>query len=299
MMKKCLLIAAVPLFICLLSCSEKRISSARAFAFYDSVNHELSTNKDVQQRLIDRTLTIVLQINNDKNTIVDIRPLQVLFDSSRAVNMIRQKNIEKIEEVDPVIDYKAKVLDYVKAFNDFYKNEYYNFLIILEQPEIDRSEKYRTSFAAKLVEIKQKQDIFQDAQKEFKEKYQEEEGFKKVKGDIVYRNLSSLNYTIVQIPPGTKFKLLSYSGGQCIPVGLSYTQFIGINLTNGDTMRILAPCQSREYDFENTFPVGTLQENINRKFETASPDEMFVIFNNNLSDLEKGNYKTTIGVLQF
>ena len=160
-MKKWLLITGVPLFICLLSCDKKRISSARAFAFYDSVNHELSTNKDIQQRLIDRTLTIVLQINNDKNTIVDIKPLQVLFDSSRTVNMRRQKNIEKIEEVDRGIDYKAKVLDYVKTFNDFYKNEFYEFLKILDQPQIDRAEKYRTSFAAKLVEIKQKQEIFQ------------------------------------------------------------------------------------------------------------------------------------------
>ena len=298
-MKKWLLIVAVPLFISLLSCSKRRISSARAFAFYDSVNYELTINKDVQQRLIDRTLTIILQINNDKNTIVDINPLQVLFDSSKTVSMIRQKNIEIIEEVDPAIGYKAKVLDYVKTFNDFYKNEFYEFLKFLNQPQIDRSEKYRTAFAAKLVEIKEKQETFQDAQKEYKEKYEEKEEYKRVKGEYVYRNLSSLNYTIVKIPVGTKFKLLSYSGGDCIPAGVSYRQFIAIDLANGDTVRILAPCQSREYDFENAPRIGTLQENIKEKFEPASPDEKFVIFNKNLSDLEKGNFQTIFGMLEF
>lgn len=298
-MKKWLLIAAAPLFIFLLSCNKKRISSARAFAFYDSVNHELTMNKDIQQRLIDRTLTIILQINNDKNVIVDIKPLRDLFDSSRTVNMIRQKNIEKIEEVDPRIDYKAKVLDYVKTFNDFYKNEYYEFLKVLDQPQIDRSEKYRTTFAAKLVEIKQKQETFQDAQKEFREKYEEKEEYKRVKGDYVYKNLSALNYIIVKIPEGTKFKLLSYSGGDCIPVDLSYRQFIGINLDNGDTVRILTSCQSQEYDFENAPAVGTFKEDVNEKPESTSADVKFVIFNKNLSDLEKGNYQTTFGILQF
>jgi len=60
-----------------------------------------------------------------------------------------------------------------------------------------------------------------------------------------YVKLEEFRYSEATITKGTEIKILSFSGGKdCSPEESYYYQFIGVNLSTNDTLRILAPCQS-------------------------------------------------------
>jgi hypothetical protein len=110
---------------------------------------------------------------------------------------------------------------------------------------------------------------------------------------------SDLNYPKATIPDGTAIELISYSGGDCSDTEMRYKQFIGVNQSNNDTVRILAICQAQQYDIDAAPRIGTFKGiSLHSETVTAIENE-FVIFNKNLSDIERGNYKTAFGILEF
>ena len=155
----------------------------------------------------------------------------------------------------------------------------------------------------KLLIIDEKAKKLVDIRQSFKTKYsrkKSEPEYESKPARFTYTRLSELHYNMITIPEGTQIRLLSFSGGTCNTINPIYVQFIGIDQKTEDTIRILALCQSQDFDIKS--PVAkfaTFKENFLHKYDADQDNESFVIFNQKLSDLEKGNYKTAIGILEF
>lgn len=288
------------LILILSSCGKKKTDNVSAYIFYDSVNHELTATKDIQQRLIDRLLNIILLIDNDPNSSIDFQTVQELLDTAEASNITRIKNITAIKEFDEKIDYKHKVLDYLKHLDSFYDIEVKDFLNKLRNKTSDDVTEAKKMLQPALIAIKQKELIMKDTQEEFNNKYKKNtSGSRLVSPDYESVSLSSLKFEKVTIADGTIIDLISYSGGDCEGTSLvEYVQFIGINQSSGDTVRILALCHAQQYDLNKAPRSGAFKNFLPIDSNTVA-DNIVVIFNKNLEEIERKEYKTAFGILEF
>jgi hypothetical protein len=133
--------------------------------------------------------------------------------------------------------------------------------------------------------------------------------------DFEFVKLKDFKYTRAEILPGTEIKLIAYSGTggkENNNDAVYYFQFIGIDTSTGDTLRILSPqyYDSKKYGRTATFyseksDIGNI---INRELlqtgkESSKPSvkEIFVVCNNKPEFLllENRGFKTAIGSLGF
>jgi hypothetical protein len=281
------------------SCGQNRIETIQARAYYDSINFQINANRDLQQSLIDKATVAILTIKKDNTATIDTKSLQQLLDSAKKKNISRQHNIEKITEVDDDINYKGKVLDYVQHFNNFYDNEFKDFLVILNDKQQDRFTKGAALLMPKLKLIKEKEIEFKNAQEAFKSKYPvDEDGAIRTKPDYELVNFSEFKYKQADLKDGEEISLLSFSGGKDCEYETTYfKQFIGIVKSTGDTVRILSPCQT--YDIHNPVQIGYYRRDITYATQNSDTKSYFIVFNKHQASLEKRNLKTTIGMLSF
>ena len=124
-----------------------------------------------------------------------------------------------------------------------------------------------------------------------------------------YVRLEDFKYSQAAIEEGTEIQILSFSGGKdCTPEESYYYQFIGINLSTNDTVRILAPCQNVDINAKperGTFTpwqeTGKIIDNVLKEHgeKELISEKKFVVFNNHQKDIEDKDYKTAIGTLGF
>lgn len=294
------LLAAIISGIVLSSCGgEHKTDIFLARSYFDSIKHELAIGKKIQQKLIDESTSVLLSIKADTAFTVDIQSFQALVDSAKIANGATQQNIEKITEIDPQINYKAKVLEYLKLFESFYENEYKEFVVVVNQKREDRFEKATRLMLSKLKTIKEHETGLENAKADFNNKYPvDPDGVAKTEPDFEYVKLKDFKYTQANINPGEEISLLSYSGGKdCSDKTIYYEQFIGVVKSTGDTVRILTPCQV--YDREKAYRIAYFQGDVTAGALNLLPGEALVVFNKNQPFLEKMDLKTTIGTLSF
>lgn len=116
-----------------------------------------------------------------------------------------------------------------------------------------------------------------------------------------YLLLNDYNYSQAQLKEGTEVEILSFSDGDaCQQNKIFYKQFIVIDKSTNDTLRILSECQ--EYDIITDPRIGyyysspdiALGNPVSQK--PAISATKLVVFNNS-ETLEKGDYKTSIGLI--
>ena len=124
-----------------------------------------------------------------------------------------------------------------------------------------------------------------------------------------YVKLEEFKYSEATITKGTEIKILSFSGGKdCSPEESYYYQFIGVNLSTNDTLRILVPCQNVDVNARPT--IGTFtpwQETadiIDKALKEHGEKELItekklIVFNKHQKDIEERDFKTIIGTLSF
>lgn len=155
----------------------------------------------------------------------------------------------------------------------------------------------------KLAITKQKELALKQAQKNFEAKYERtvKPNSIRTNGDYEYVKLKHLKYKLTDIKDGTKIELMSFSGGDSKngEDRIYYKQFIGINQSNGDTVRILALAAMQDYDFEKAQRIGTFKNFRPNGNEIVTSENEFIIFNRNQARVENGNYKIAFGLLEF
>jgi hypothetical protein len=294
------LLAVIISGIVLSSCGgEHKTDIFLARSYFDSIKNELNAGKKMQQKLIDETTSIVLSIKDDSAFTVDINSFQALVDSAKKANRETLQNIAKITEIDPEINYKAKVMEYLTMFKSLYENEYKEFVVVVNQKGEDRFEKSTKVILSKLQAIKEHETGLENAKAAFNNKYPvDADGVAKTDPDFEYENLADFKYTEANINPGEEILILSYSGGDdCDGKTVYYKQFIGVAKSTGDTVRILTPCQL--YDMEKAHRVGHYQTDLTAGIIDHADKKSLVVFNKNQPFLEKKDLKTTIGFLSF
>jgi hypothetical protein len=295
-----LLLSAIISSIVLSSCGEEHKTDIfLARSYFDSVKNEINAGKKMQQKLINETTQILLSIKEDSAFIVDTKSFQALLDSAKKANLETRQNIAKITEIDPQINYKGKVLEYMNQFNGLYDNEFKEFVVLLDQKLEGRFEKLATLMASKLRSLKERETELENAKVAFNNKYPvDKDGVAKTNPDFEYVNLADFKYTQANINPGEEISLLSYSGGEgCDERTIYYEQFIGVVKSTGDTVRILTPCQI--YDGEITHRIAYYQNDVTLGAIKNIAEKSLVVFNKNQPFLEKKDLKTTLGMLSF
>lgn len=119
------------------------------------------------------------------------------------------------------------------------------------------------------------------------------------KDKMEYIKLEELKFEFISIARNEEIELLSFSGGKiCKNEYTVYKQFIGIRKLTGDTVRILAACQT--YKSSKLNKIGYFIEDYkNPLINRDLISKKLVAFNRRYFKLEKGNYKTCIGGLGF
>ncbi|MBS0646411.1 MAG: hypothetical protein JSR97_07440 [Verrucomicrobia bacterium] len=292
----------ISLLIFLSSWGQTVKDSKKAFEFYDLVNKQIALGKPSQQEFIDKLTTSLLTIKENKNALIDTRELQTLFDFAKATNEERQKELEKISEFDTDLNYKGITMDYFKSYNGLYENEIPKAIKIFVEQSEDRFERVGNLLMPKLKITKQKELALKQAQNDFKAKYESlsKTEPKRTGSDYEFIKLKDFKFTATTIKEGTKLELLSYSGGDdLLEENIYYKQFIGIDKTNGDTLRVLALAQMQHYNLNKALRIGTYTTDLPVRSQMTPSDKEYIIFNTNQADIEKGNYKTVFGILKF
>lgn len=277
---------------------EKSRDTLRARAFYDSLHQYTASNREMQQRLINRTAETLLTIKNDAYADIDVKGLHLLLDSALRSNKEVEQKIERLTEVDNEIDYKKKTLEYIRLFNNLYEREMKNYLLLLSLKGEDRYEKGAALMLPRLKEIKEKEEVYKAAQETFLARYPvEPDGSIRSAPDYELVKTSELKFRRADVKEGETVSLISYSGGvDCEEDKIYYYQYIVVHDATGDTIRILMPCFP--YDIEHPVRSGKVVavlggEPVN-KISTS-----YVVFNKHQASLEKKDLKTIFGVVKF
>ncbi len=292
------LISAIIAVSCKQSGNKTETFTARQY--YDSISYYYNLTKEIHPKLIAEITQSLLAIKTNKNAIVDTKALQLLVDSAVEQNNSRIKIIEKIKEVDSDIDYKEKVLSYLKIFDSFYTNELQEYIRLAGKVNEDRFTIGSKLLTPKLLLIKEKQTDFENARDAFKEKYPlDKDGNIRVGPDYDLVKLSDYTYEQADMPAMEKVRLLSLSGHpDCDEDHIYYEQMIVVRESTGDTVRILSPCPATNLDKPQ--PTGYfLNGTSNNISSNATESNSFVVFNKHLSELENRKFKTTIGIVVF
>jgi len=285
-------------FICA-SCSKAKVNSDKSFPFFDSLTTALKFNKTEQQLFINALTDALVKLKNDENADIDVSGLEAMLEKIRPENIKREKNIEAITEFDNDIHFKAKALDYVNTFNRAYEIEIPTIIAILKEKSGNRFTRVQQILMPILSTMKQKEILLTTAEEDFRNRY-ESKGYWRTGNDYEYMSLKNYKYETTEIFDGTQIKLISYSGGKDLNDGkVYYSQFIGIHTVTGDTVRILALSALQQFDPEKSgTSSGIYKADISVRPQMIANDNEFIIFNKNNS-LEKQNYKTTFGLLNF
>lgn len=158
--------------IFLASCQPPKVTTARAIAFYDSINHEINLARPSTQRFIDNTTETLSKIKNDKYIKVNTAELKVQLESVKAKNIATLKFMEKITEVDTDINYKKKTVNYIKILDTLLNNEFKACLIVIEQNQDNRFEDCENILRPRLMQLKSALLDYAETKIEFKNKYQ-------------------------------------------------------------------------------------------------------------------------------
>ncbi len=286
----------------LVSCKQYKADSKKAAEFYESVHQQMIANKEKQRQFVDKMAMTLLSLKDNPDIIIDTEELQSLLVASKEKNYEREKNIEKFEEIDKDIDLKQKTLDYIKVFNNAYRDEFPKTIHIFSEKSADRFERAKEILNLKLQLIKEKQVEMENAFEEFKEKYTENSQtyHKLTEPDFEFVKLKDFVFTPATISKGTKIELLSFSGGDDYSgETIYYKQFIGIDKSTGDTLRILALAPMQDYDVDKASRIGTYTIDLPMRTQMTASENEYIIFNKNHADTEKGNFKTVFGILTF
>ncbi len=286
----------------LFSCTSKKPDTARAYSFYDSVNTQLELNRSFREKLMDTVEQMLSIIKGNEDAQFNTKPIHEHLEDVKVDNDQRRRNIVRIIEVDKEIGFKKKALDYIKTMNDFYEKEYEEFLNIVDETQGDRFKMASKILIPKLLEIKEKAREIAAAAQRFEAKYTRNEPApedKKTAELFSYKKLSELNYQMIPIPEGTEIRVFSYSGGNCSEVNDIYHQFIGIDQTTNDTIRVLTLCQTMDREVSGPPRWGVFKVNFPSVYNASKADESFVVFNSKMRFIEDRNYKTVVGILEF
>jgi hypothetical protein len=294
----------VPLLLLLFfgSCKQSKVESRKALKFYDDVNAQILLNRAVQQNFIDQLTSAILAIKENKDTILDNKELLILLKDCESKNIIREKNIELLTEVDNSIDLKKYTLNYVRTFNDAYQNEFPKVIRIMAENTEDRFERAKELLFPQLQLIKERETEMINAQNIFHSKYETVSITKpeRTGSDYAFVKLKDFKFTAATLNEGATIELLSFSGGDDLAEDkIYYKQFIGINKSTGDTLRILALAGMQQYDLDKAPRIGTYSTDLPIRNQMVPGDNEYIIFNTNQADIEQGNYQTVFGILKF
>ena len=124
------------------------------------------------------------------------------------------------------------------------------------------------------------------------------------KSKFDYKPLEECHFDMTTVEHGTNFNILAYSGGkECTKDTKYYYQFIGINQSTQDTMRILSACQGYRFgkDPRMVSYIKINEDKLNDALKTIyeehgiNQETKLVTFNNEMPKIGEGNYKTVIG----
>lgn len=296
-----LIIASLLIF--LTSSGQTNKDRKKAFNFYSLINKQIDFGKPDQQKFIDKLTSSLLTVRDNKNAVIDTKELESLFNAAKTKNIERQRNLDKIVEFDNDLNFKGVVMEYFKSYNELYEDEVPKAILIYGEKSGDRFERIGNLLIEKLRIIKQNELALKQAQKDFKAKYEETAKFNSIRtnGEYEYVKLKDFIYKLTDIKDGTKIELMSFSGGgfENGEDRIYYKQFIGINKSNGDTVRILALAAMQNYDFKKAERIGTFKNILPNKSVMTASEKEFIIFNKNQANVENGNYKIAFGLLEF
>lgn len=290
------------LLIFLSSCGQTNQDSKKAFEFYSLVNKQIALGRPEQQKFIDKLTSSLLTVKDNKKAVIDTKELQSLFDLAKTINFERQSNLEKISEFDTDLNYKSVTMEYFKSYNGFYQDEMPKAILVFGENSEDRFERLGKLLIPKLQITKQKELVLKQAQKDFEVKYEalSKSQPKRTGSDYEFVKLKDFKFSTTTLKDGAKIELLSFSGGDDLSEeNIYYKQFIGIDKTSGDTLRILALAQMQHYDFDKALRIGTYITDLPIRNQVTASDKEYIIFNTNQLKVEKGNYKTVFGILKF
>lgn len=297
-----IILVSFSLLLFLSSCKQSKVESRKALKFYDDVNAQILLNRAVQQKFIDQLTSAILAIKENKDTIIDNKELLILLKDCESKNIIREKNIELLTEVDNSIDLKKYTLNYVRTFNDAYQNEFPKVIRIMAENRDDRFERAKELLFPQLQLIKERETEMINAQNIFYSKYETVSISKpeRTGSDYSFVKLKDFAFTPATLKEGASIELLSFSGGDDLAENkVYYKQFIGIDQSTGDTLRILALAGMQQYDLDKAPRVGTYSTDLPIRNQLTPGDNEYIIFNTNQADIEQGNYKTVFGILKF
>lgn len=291
------------LLIFLSSYGQTNKDRKKAFNFYSLINKQIDFANQDQQKFIDKLTSSLLAVRDNKNALINTRELESLFDVAKAKNIERQNNLDKIVEFDKDLNFKDIVMEYFNSYNALYEDEIPKAILIYGEKSEDRFERIGNLLIPKLGIIKQKELALKQAQKDFRAKYEQTATSNSIitKGDFEYVKLKDFTFELTYIKDGTAIELISYSGG-VFKNGedkIFYKQFIGVNKSNGDTVRVLALADMQNYDLKKAERIGTFKNVLPNRTEMSTSENDFIIFNKNQAKVENGNYKTAFGLLEF
>ncbi len=284
------------------SCGHQKADPKKAHEFYAVVAEQISGKKDIDQEFIDKMAAALTTAKEDSTAVINIDELKTLFLLARKNNEEQLTRIEALEEVDNAIGVKKKVLQYLTAFNEAYHIEFPYTIEMLNANTDDRLERINEKLFPKLLAIKNLQVEMDYALNSFQDKYEDKAAAepRRTGENYEFVKLKDFIFSPATIKEGTKIELLSFSGGDDLRDGkLYYKQFIGIDKTTGDTVRILAIASMQHYDLDKAPRIGSFTKDISIRDQMAAGDLEYIIFNKELADIEKGNYKTAFGILKF
>jgi len=289
------------LFALLISCGQSKVNIGEAHEFYEAVNAELDKNTPVQQKFIDKLLVAIVAVNKE-NKKVDIEELTTLYEQSKASCTSETKSIKALKEVDRGIGLKQAMIDYLKSLNEAFDNEFPKTIQMFGSDEPDKFEKAKRMLVPRLKLIKENQIELNIALSNFESKYE-----KLIKtlplltgSNFEMRKLKDFEFTASKITDGTKIELLSFSGTKDFNENeIYYAQFIGVDLSSGDTVRILELTLLNAPSIDQLPRYGTYYSGGGTIEKNRIGNNEYVIFNKNQSDIEKGDYKTVFGFIEF
>lgn len=291
------------LFLLLSSCKQSYVDTDKAYEFYETLTNQIAVNSPVQQEFIDKLNHAILKVKEKNDAIIDTKELTQLLEDSKSKNSENLRIVEGLVEFDEDLEFKGKTMEYLQAFSAAYQNEIPRVIHIFANAGENKYERAKDVLFPKLKVIKTKDRQMKKVQAAFKMKYEElanSQSTRRTGSDYEYVKVKDFQVDTTQMEDGAKIKLLSYSGGGS-PDGnlIYYKQFIGIQETTGDTLRILAFAGLQNYDLENPARIGTFRKHSLFENKVTGGENEYIIFNKNQTRIEKGNYKTVFGILEF
>ncbi|HEV7783024.1 MAG TPA: hypothetical protein VGO58_17230 [Chitinophagaceae bacterium] len=147
------------------------IPLARAIAYYDSINSVYVETSLPQQAYIDKVVKLLMDIKGYKKIQLTNSELKQSLNNAIKMGQLCFSKIEKITEVDSVINLKQAVLDYTSALNNFYNDPCREYLSNLEKIRQVGLFIIADKVNSKLFEIKKAGTKFLGTRKEFTTKY--------------------------------------------------------------------------------------------------------------------------------